>query len=68
MRISVIRTMTRIGHRGGRDYVISCGQEERLRSYCSSSLKIEKVKVAPTLMSAFIFCGKNLKINFRGNL
>jgi hypothetical protein len=43
MRISVIRIMTRIGHRGGRDCVRG-GQEERGRSYCSSSLKIEKKK------------------------
>ena len=42
MRISVIRTMTRIGHRGGRGCVSVCGQEERGRSYCSSSLKVKK--------------------------
>jgi hypothetical protein len=57
--------MTRIGHRGGRDCVRG-GQEERGRSYCSSSLKIEKkkVKFAPGETPAFVFCAKNFPETF----
>ena len=43
-----------------------CGQEERGRSYCSLSLKIEKkkVKFAPGEIPAFVFCAKNFPETF----